>query len=170
MFDLILARGWQAIHSLLHSPTRFQRTPATNMSFYDLYSSLVRYSDDCAGEGFTPPSSACRAIARAIDDYVRDLIRRRRRRSWCPRSNPQIRRPQGIRRRGEFGRRRSRRTRWRADRGISPFPVRLRRPIRRSRRVHRLLHRASHEKRRLLLRVDAESALMGWTPIQSILY
>ena len=50
------------------------------------------------------------------------------------------------------------------------FPVRLRRPIRRSRRVHRLLRRASHEKRRLLLRVDAESAPMGWTPIQSILY
>ena len=74
MFDLILARGWQAIHSLLHSPTRFQRAPATNMSAYrNLYGSLSRNSHGCAEErgGY-----ACDQITRAIDRYVRDAIRR----------------------------------------------------------------------------------------------
>ena len=73
MFDLILARGWQAIHSLLHSPTRFQRAPATNMSVYGLQSALVRHSEDCA-DG-REKASACRAIARAIDNYVRNYVR-----------------------------------------------------------------------------------------------
>ena len=73
MFDLILARGWQAIHSLLHSPTRFQRTPATNMSVSGLQSALVWYSEDCA-DG-REKASACRAIAYAIDHYVRVYVR-----------------------------------------------------------------------------------------------
>ena len=72
MFDLILARGWQAIHSLLHSPTRFQRTPATKMSFYDVYFSLVVNSKECSRRS----DPACRAIARAIDARAIDLIRR----------------------------------------------------------------------------------------------
>ena len=73
MFDLILARGWQAIHSLLHSPTRFQRTRATNMSVSHLTYALVSKSEACAEGGRRAPN-ACKRIADAIDDYVRDYV------------------------------------------------------------------------------------------------
>ena len=71
MFDLILARGWQAIHSLLHSPTRFQRAPATNMP-NSLFWSLYDYSNDCAKRN----KHACDKISLAIHDACYTLIRR----------------------------------------------------------------------------------------------